>query len=172
MAPTSTTHALLAALTRLMANWSSTGTQAGVAAEAGVAIDPIDIAPLYMLGLHGPSRAGDLAAALHVSRPTMSKQLTRLERAGFIDRRADPDDRRAAVVHLSPAGEIAHQRLIARGVSMMHDALSGWDDAEADRFAGQLDRFVEALDAHTSSEREPAPGLERPHQRSNNGGES
>jgi DNA-binding MarR family transcriptional regulator len=163
---------LLASLTHLMARWSATSTQAAVAAEAHVEVDPIDIAPLYMLGLRGASRAGDLAASLHVTRPTMSKQLARLERAGLIDRDADPDDRRGTVIRLSPAGALAHQRLVGRGVEMMHGAIADWSGDEAARFSVQFGRFVEALGGHTeSSEREPAAGDERPNPGSRNGGQ-
>lgn len=151
--------ALLASLTHLMARWASTSTQATVAAEAHVTIDPIDIPPLYMLGLRGPSRAGELAASLHVTRPTMSKQLTRLERADLIERDADPDDRRGTVIRLSPAGSVAHQRLVARGVEMMHEAIRDWSADETAQFTFQFGRFVDALGGHADSpERAPASG--------------
>jgi len=142
---TSTSADLLASLTHLMASWASTRTQAAVAEEAGVELDPLDLPPLYMLGLQGPSRAGDLATALHVTRPTMSKQLVRLERAGLIERQADAADRRASVIHLSPSGVAAHDLLVARGVEMLQEAISDWHDDEAAQFAAQLGRFVDAL---------------------------
>lgn len=141
----STSADLLASLTHLMASWASTRTQAAVAEEAGVEMDPLDLPPLYMLGLQGPSRAGDLATALHVTRPTMSKQLVRLERAGLIERHADAADRRASVIHLSSSGAAAHDLLVARGVEMLQEAISDWDDDEAVQFATQLGRFVGAL---------------------------
>jgi len=169
--PNATSADLLASLTRLMADWASTRTQAAVADEAAVEIDPIDLPPLYMLGLQGPARAGDLAAALHLSRPTMSKQLMRLERAQFIERRADPADRRASVIHLSTAGAAAYERLVARGIDMLEGALSDWDDAEAARFATQLARFVEALSQRTDhAVRTSADATMRPPLRPREGG--
>lgn len=161
--PRSTSADLLTSLTHLMSDWASTGTQATVAEEAGVAVDPIDLPPLYMLGLQGPSRAGDLAIALHVSRPTMSKQLVRLERAGLIERHADAADRRASVIRLSPSGGAAHDLLVARGIDMLHEAISDWDDAEAVQFAAQLSRFVDALSQRTDpSVRTSVDGSMRP----------
>lgn len=153
---TSTEAVLLASLTRLMARWSSTATQSAVAADAHVDVDPIDVAPLYMLGLRGPSRAGDLAVALHITRPTMSKQLARLERAALIERDADPDDRRGTVISLTDAGSAAHGRLVARGVEMMHEAIADWPIHEAADFTAQLGRFVDALGGAPTG-REPAP---------------
>jgi DNA-binding MarR family transcriptional regulator len=136
---------LLTALTRLTTHWSSAGTQYAVAAAAGVDVDPIDIPPLYVLGLEGPARAGDLAIALRLTRPTMSKQLSRLERAGLIVRAPDPTDARASIIRLSATGHDVHERLVAQGLSMVTDALSGWERAEAALFVPQLTRFVEAL---------------------------
>ncbi|WP_404436033.1 MarR family transcriptional regulator [Microbacterium aerolatum] len=170
---------LLASLTHLMARWGSTAVQVAVAADAGVVIDPADIPAVYMLGLEGPSRASDLAAALHLSRPTMSKQLSRLERAGLIERVVDPADGRATVIHLSPAGADAHRRLVSRGVTMLHDATADWDDDEAAHFAAQLARLVDRLSGPDMTASgtptqtpggEPAAGPSRPHPRSRNGG--
>ena len=47
---------------------------------------------------------GDLAARLHVSPATMTKMLRRMERAGFVERRADPDDERVSRVYLTDGG--------------------------------------------------------------------
>lgn len=165
---------MLASLTHLMALWSSPATQSRVARDAGVEIDPVDISPVYMLGLRGPCRASEVAASLHVTRPTMSKQLTRLEAAGLIERRDDPDDRRATIIALSPAGVDAHTRLVERGRAMMHSALRDWPPAEATQFAAQFTRFVDALGA-TSTQTTATPsagGSERPGPGSRNGGES
>lgn len=136
---------LLGALTHLSTQWSSSGTQAAVAEAAGVQIDAVDIPPVYVLGQEGPLRASTLATMLRLSRPTMSKQLTRLERAGFVERSADADDARAVIIRLSPDGEIAHRRLVAQGITMVERALNTWDGAEAARFTRQLERFVAAL---------------------------
>ncbi|MFE6997131.1 MarR family winged helix-turn-helix transcriptional regulator [Microbacterium sp. NPDC057659] len=159
---------LLASLTHLMARWSSAGTQAAVAADAGVQVDPVDLPPLYMLGLEGPSRASDLAAALRISRPTATKQLNRLASAGYIERVPDPADRRASIVRLSPRGIEVHARLVDQGVVMVSAALTGWSSAESAAFAAQLARFVSALGA-SDPEREPAPGPARSATGSQNG---
>lgn len=136
---------LLRSLTHLMARWSSARTQAAVAEAAGVALDAADIPPLYMLGLAGPTRAGDLASALHVSRPTASKQITRLERDGLITRAPDPADGRVSIVALSPLGLDAHERLVTQGHRMVLDAVKDWPAEERTVFAEQLSRFAGGL---------------------------
>jgi len=142
---------LLRSLTHLMARWSSSATQASVAEAAGVAVDSADIPPLYMLGLGGPMRAAELATSLHVSRPTMSKQLARLQGAGLITREADPADGRAVIVRLSTAGAEANERLVAEGHRMIQRALRDWSAEDASAFAAQLHLFTAALGGKDSA---------------------
>jgi MarR family transcriptional regulator for hemolysin len=44
----------------------------------------------------------------------MTRHLDRLEQGGLISRRRDPNDRRAILVDLTPAGRKTHARLRAR----------------------------------------------------------
>lgn len=45
-----------------------------------------------------------LARALGIELPTVHKTLSRLESAGFVERRADPSDARASLAYLTPQG--------------------------------------------------------------------
>jgi DNA-binding MarR family transcriptional regulator len=53
----------------------------------------------------GSMRVGDLARALRITVGGTSKLVDRIERAGFIAREPDPDDRRASRVALATAGK-------------------------------------------------------------------
>lgn len=136
---------LLQALTLLVARWSSPNVQRSVAQSAGVTVDAADVSALYTLGLHGPLRAGDLAEAMHISRPTVSKQLTRLERAGMISRESDPHDGRASIVGLSAEGAAAHRRLLAQGIRMMRHALRDRSRTDAAALADEVADLVARL---------------------------
>ena len=61
---------------------------------------------LVMLALWeaSPRRAGELADALFLDPATLSPLLKRLEAAGLLERRRDPEDERALAVSLTPAG--------------------------------------------------------------------
>jgi len=135
---TSPEGTLLHALTLLVAQWSSPQVQRSVAQRAGVGVDAPDISTLYVLGTHGPLRAGDLARAMRTSRPTISKQLARLERAGLLVREADPRDGRATVVGLSTEGAAAHRRLRRQGIAMMRHALRDRTRTDAAAFAADM----------------------------------
>ncbi len=49
-------------------------------------------------------RMGELAARSHLAKQTMTTMVRVVERAGFVERRPDPDDARATRVHLTSRG--------------------------------------------------------------------
>ena len=51
----------------------------------------------------GPQRQADLIRVLESDAATMARSVRRLEQAGFVRRRPDPADRRAAIVEPTPA---------------------------------------------------------------------
>ena len=57
---------------------------------------------LSLLSERGPLTVGRLAAALGLSLPTVSGIITDVELAGFVERSADPEDRRRTIVTLLP----------------------------------------------------------------------
>ncbi|WP_327676194.1 MarR family winged helix-turn-helix transcriptional regulator [Kitasatospora sp. NBC_00458] len=80
-----------------------------------------------------PLRVGELAARQRLAPNTVSGLVGKLLEAGFVDRQADPGDRRTARIALTPAGrrqlddwQHAHERRIATAL----DALSP-DDRDA-----------------------------------------
>lgn len=162
--PDSPERELLAALTLLIANWGSVAVQETIARRAGVTVDPVDVQPLYTLGQQGPQRASTLADTLRLSRPTMSKQLRRLENAGLVSRASDAADARAAIVSLSPAGAEAYRRLVGEGIAIVQGALAQWDAASTGAFARDLSRFVSSLtvDGESTAHSESTAHAESP----------
>jgi DNA-binding MarR family transcriptional regulator len=62
-------------------------------------------ATLASLGRTSPRRITDLAAIQGITQPAMTILVKKLEQAGLVERAPDPDDRRAALVSLTAAGE-------------------------------------------------------------------
>ena len=61
--------------------------------------------PLLLLLVETDGRThSDLAAQLHVSPPTVSKTVQRLEANGYVQRMPDPDDERVSRVFITDAG--------------------------------------------------------------------
>ncbi|MFD0690119.1 MarR family winged helix-turn-helix transcriptional regulator [Actinomadura fibrosa] len=52
----------------------------------------------------GPMRLSDLTRTEQVSQPAITQLVTRLERDGLVERRPDPRDGRAVLVHITEAG--------------------------------------------------------------------
>lgn len=52
----------------------------------------------------GPMRLSDLTRTGQISRPGVTQLITRLERDGLVERRPDPSDGRAVLVHITEAG--------------------------------------------------------------------
>jgi DNA-binding MarR family transcriptional regulator len=53
----------------------------------------------------GPMSAGELASQERVQPPSMTKVLANLEERGLVRRDAHPNDRRQAIIAITPAGE-------------------------------------------------------------------
>nr|MDT0667717.1 MarR family transcriptional regulator [Micromonospora sp. DSM 115978] len=70
-------------------------------AASGVPLDRAAMVVLRKLDESGPVRLGELAEALHVEAPHVSRQVQVLERAGYATRAPDPRDGRAHVVQLT-----------------------------------------------------------------------
>lgn len=99
-----------------------------------------------MLGLlaGGDERASVLAHRMAVSRPTVTALVDSLFERGFVTREADPDDRRAVTVSLTPAGRAAVGEAGAALRATLDDVLGRCADAAAVESA--LAQLVPALD--------------------------
>ena len=89
----------------------------------------------------------DLADALHVARPTVSKMLQTMEKAGFIERRPDRDDQRLTRVFLTSAGRKLESGLRAVSAATINETVGAL--SESDR--RELGRLLEALSASISA---------------------
>ncbi|MEY2884067.1 MAG: hypothetical protein RL490_1791 [Pseudomonadota bacterium] len=80
----------------------------------------------------GINQAG-LAEALDVETITVGRMVDRLADAGFVERRADPADRRAWRLHLMPCAHPVLEELRRVGDSVMQETLAGLGpDGEAE----------------------------------------
>jgi DNA-binding MarR family transcriptional regulator len=118
-------------------------------AEAGVNVDRASVPLLRVLADEGePMRPGELAARLAVEAPHVTRQVQRLERAGFVERVPDPDDGRAQRVRLSPAGLTAVDAIRAVGRRWMAEALAGWQPEDRRDLAVLFHRMVDDFLGH------------------------
>jgi DNA-binding MarR family transcriptional regulator len=81
---------------------------------------------------------GELAARLRVAPATITKMIQRMERAGFVERRADPADQRVSRVYLTEAGHAIHAAVDEALGTLEEESLAGLTEAERD----QLNQFL------------------------------
>ena len=85
------------------------------------------------------------AEMLGVTRPTLSKSLTRLRNAQLIESTVTEQDRRSVYITLTDQGRDAYERLVDVGVRLIHDAKVDMTGEELRIVGGFLERFVQGL---------------------------
>jgi MarR family transcriptional regulator for hemolysin len=83
-------------------------------------------------------KQSELAELLDIQPITLTRLLDRLCANGLIERRPDPDDRRANRLFLLPAAQPVMQRLAELGEEMMITVLDGIDAATVERLLTKL----------------------------------
>lgn len=94
---------------------------------------------------HGPVRISDIAQRLTIDLSVASRQVSALERAGYISRERDERDGRAQVIALTPAGRKALRRSHERMVGAFAAVLAGWSDDDIAALTKRLARLNEAF---------------------------
>jgi MarR family transcriptional regulator for hemolysin len=93
---------------------------------------------------HGDWRSQlDLARALGIESPTLTRHLDNLEQNGLVVRRQADADRRAVRVELTEAGKEAYQRMLAAVISFNRRLQAGIGRDELQQLDGLLDRLAE-----------------------------
>jgi DNA-binding MarR family transcriptional regulator len=128
-----------------------------IAREAGIRVDRAAVPILRALADSAPQRPGDLAVRLAVEGPHITRQINRLEMAGYVKRVADPNDGRAQLVSLTTSGREAVGRIVDVIRESVCRALEQWSPRErkqlARLFARMVDDFLE--DAAQNGRGEP-----------------
>jgi MarR family transcriptional regulator for hemolysin len=103
-------------------------------------------------------KQSELAEMLDLQPITLTRLVDRLCDSGLIERRADPNDRRAKRLFLTPAAQPLMDRLDTLGQGLMESILDGVPDAETDAaltYLGKLkDNLRRLLSERTDSEKE------------------
>lgn len=158
---------LIASLTRVLGEWTAPEFLSSVVAREGVHLDPPAIVVVTILAQNGPQRPSSLAARLVTGASNISKIIKRLGEYELTVREADPQDARAHLVRLTPAGHRIASAFVRAGDGLVDELLAGWSEADRLAFVSLLQRFEAAtvrLSAQLSADAAPAPAGEEPHQ--------
>jgi MarR family transcriptional regulator for hemolysin len=102
----------------------------------------------------------ELARALGIEGPTLTRHLDGLERAGLVRRTRDPGDRRAISVELTEAGDAKHAELLHAVIDFKRRLRSGMvanEIRELRRLLAKLEQSVRPAASPPPPRNEPSP---------------
>ena len=122
--------------------------KASMASLVPEGLDPAAFPLLLTLARCGPRRQGELAEMALLDPSTVSRYVGQLARAGYVERRPDPQDGRAVQLAASDAGASIAREIGTRRQQTIVSALASWDPADIARLVTLLARLNDDLDAH------------------------
>ncbi|CAJ0815800.1 bifunctional helix-turn-helix transcriptional regulator/GNAT family N-acetyltransferase [Ralstonia flaminis] len=90
-------------------------------------------------------QARDLAALLRLDKSSTSRQITRLESAGLVERRASNEDGRSSELYLTKAGQQLRRNIDAFASGQVSNALRHLTPVDQQRLVALLSQYVSAL---------------------------
>jgi DNA-binding MarR family transcriptional regulator len=94
------------------------------------------------------AKPGELARSSLITSGAMTSRLDRLERAGLIERRPDPTDRRGVLVRLTEQGERLAEEALHAVIAADEDFLEPLSRRQRDSVASALRRLLLRLEPH------------------------
>lgn len=102
----------------------------------------------------------EIADLLEIEKASAGRLIDRLEENGWVERRADPNDRRINRVHLSERAEKVHASIWPIAETTVDDALSDLSEAERRRLTDMMSRVKNTLQVMSDHDcTEPAPEI-------------
>ncbi|QDP94617.1 MarR family transcriptional regulator [Microlunatus elymi] len=120
-------------------------------------LTPTRLTALAALEKLGPLRPGDLAAALGVTAPSMSRLVEALTDGGWVSRQQDHHDRRAYLLALSDHGRTTLAGLRCAGTGVLSEGIAELTAAQRATLAAALPVLTELADRHLGSGRGDDP---------------
>jgi DNA-binding MarR family transcriptional regulator len=111
---------------------------------AGSGLTPSQTSVLFTVVRLGPLRLSEISEIEGIN-PTMLSRITaQLCRSGLIDRESDPDDRRAALVHATAAGQRLRTRIHRERTEALQEHMAKLSEEQRELLWGALP-VLEAL---------------------------
>ena len=100
-----------------------------------------------------PTYAKDVETEFHLSHPTVSGLLSRLEQKGFLELKTDPNDRRSKRIAISEKGMASHERMHSVIMDNESRIVQGFSEEEKAQFAQFLHRAIENVRPDTGCQK-------------------
>ncbi|RMI33360.1 MarR family winged helix-turn-helix transcriptional regulator [Nocardia stercoris] len=109
------------------------------------AVGPASVAALTTLLRRGPMRLGDLAHHEGVSAPTMSRMVSAMDKQGYLERIADPQDGRAQLLVPTESARSLVTGITSVRAQRLADALAELPSDEREVLVAALNRLADNL---------------------------
>jgi MarR family transcriptional regulator for hemolysin len=93
---------------------------------------------LVILARHEGVNQARLAEALDLEPISLARLLDRMEQAGWVERKADPADRRARLLYMTEKAKPVFDTILEVGAEVRAEALAGFTPEERDRLLDML----------------------------------
>jgi DNA-binding MarR family transcriptional regulator len=100
---------------------------------------------LFEVAVRGPVRLSELADRMGITAPTASRAVDALVEHGLLERRTDPDDRRAVRIDLTRPGRKRVEERRARAASALEPIVSALSAEDRAQLAALLTRLTDEL---------------------------
>lgn len=114
-------------------------------------ITPTRLSALVALRKSGPQRPGDIASWLGISAASMSRLTEALEDGHWVERSADPSDRRAYLLTLTEHGVRALEELRREGTSQLTEDILSLTAQQRAALAAALPVLIALADRHLAA---------------------
>ena len=111
-----------------------------------------DLMAMDHLYSDGPLTPRELATRLKMTSGTMTTLLDRVEKAGFLSRNENPQDRRSLLIKVTPAGQHAMQWVYEQFDDVLRGALLNMPAATVEQVTALLTILGEALEQRVRTE--------------------
>ncbi len=111
--------------------------------EAGLDISPVQSAVLFLLMESDGRKLGEMAALVGVDNSALTRLADRMEKAGLIERRVSPGDRRATLVFITDKGGDLAGRAAEVVGRANQNVQEGFEPQEFEAFVSMLDRLID-----------------------------
>ncbi len=106
---------------------------------------------LHTLATTGPRRLTELTASEQVTQPAITQIVTKLERDGLVERRPDPSDGRAVLVHITEQGAAVVEGRRAERIARLTELADRLTPAERTAIQAALPALKRLVELHRES---------------------
>jgi len=121
-------------------------------------LGPSDLVALGHLHSAGSMAPKELSALMGVTSGTMTALLDRVEKAGFLKRERNPEDRRGLLIHLTPAGQHSVQWVYEQFDAVIRQSITKVPASSVDELHFLLEQLSDTLDGGITDYDSSVPG--------------